>query len=105
MPAPKNLKLLSPGELMPTMQFFRTSLGVKCSFCHVQGNFASDENPHKDMARTMITMARDLNTKYFDGKSRVTCYTCHRGASEPLSAAAEVAPPAPAAPPAPTGKQ
>lgn len=95
MPAPKNLKLLQPAELMPTMNFFRNSLGVQCSFCHVRGDFASDENPKKAMARTMIVMARDINAKFPDGKTHVTCYTCHRGASEPLIAPATATPPGP----------
>ncbi len=86
MPAPKNLKLLQPAELMPTMHLFRVSLGVECSFCHVHGNFASDDNPHKEVARTMIVMAREINAKFPDGKTHVTCFTCHRGAMEPAVA-------------------
>jgi hypothetical protein len=50
----------------------------------VQGDFASDENPKKDTARMMLTMTRDINTKFTDGKRHVGCYTCHRGATEPL---------------------
>jgi len=83
MPAPKNLKLLTPQELMPAMMAFKTALGVECSFCHVKGDFASDENPHKNFARVMITLTRDANAKFPDGKMHVGCYTCHRGATEP----------------------
>ena len=86
MPAPKNLKLLTPDELMPAMRSFTVALGVKCDFCHVKGDFASDENPHKDVARHMIELARDVNAKFPDGKRHVTCYTCHRGAEEPATA-------------------
>lgn len=86
MPAPKNLKLLTPAELMPAMHSFRVALGVECTFCHVKGDFASDENPHKNIARMMITMARDINAKFPDGKTHVACYTCHRGSTEPLVA-------------------
>ena len=82
-PAPKNLKLLQPANLMPTMQAFRAALGVQCAFCHVEGNFASDENPKKEIARHMIVLAREVNEKFPDGKMHVTCYTCHRGATEP----------------------
>jgi len=85
MPAPKNLKLLDPAELMPTMHAFRVALGVKCEFCHVEGDFASDDKPHKEIARKMILLARDVNSKFPDGKMHVTCYTCHRGAEEPLT--------------------
>ena len=85
--APKNLKLLQPSEVMPAMRSFRIALGQKCSFCHVEGNFASDDNPHKEVARKMIVMAREINTKFPDGEMHVTCYTCHRGATEPATEA------------------
>jgi hypothetical protein len=45
----------------------------------------------------MIVLAQDVNGKFSDGKEHVTCYTCHRGAQQPLTAA----PPAPPAAPAP----
>jgi len=83
MPPPKNLKLLKPENLMETMQAFRVALGVRCDFCHVRGDFASDENPHKGIAREMILMTRQINTHFPDGKMHVGCYTCHRGAEEP----------------------
>jgi len=85
MPAPKNLKLLPPEHLMETMQAFRVALGVRCDFCHVQGDFAADDKPHKEIARKMIVMAREINTKFPDGKMHVTCFTCHRGAEEPAT--------------------
>lgn len=96
-PAPKNLKVLKvpPADIGAVMGSFRLALGVQCEFCHVKGDFASDENPKKDVARTMIVLAQDVNAKFPDGKQHVTCYTCHRGAQQPL-----VSPP-PAAVPAP----
>jgi photosynthetic reaction center cytochrome c subunit len=92
MPAPKNLKLLDAAELMPTMHAFRLALGEKCDFCHVAGDFASDDKPTKEIARKMILLARDINSKFPDGKTHVTCYTCHRGAEEPLTAPPDAAP-------------
>ena len=85
MPEPKNLKVLKvPGsELMPIMRSFSAGLGVKCDFCHVKGDFASDDNPHKDIARKMILMSQHINSNFPDGKMHVTCYTCHRGEEEP----------------------
>ncbi len=83
MPEPKNLKLLKPEHLMETMQAFRVSLGVRCDFCHVRGDFASDQNPHKEIARKMIEMTHQINGHFPDGKMHVSCYTCHRGAEEP----------------------
>ena len=87
-PTPKNLKVLtgeSGEQVIMTMRAFRTALGVQCTFCHVQGDFASDDNPKKETARMMLTMARDVNAKFPDGKRHVSCYTCHRGATEPAT--------------------
>jgi hypothetical protein len=90
-PGPRNLKILKPEEVRAAMQSYTVALGKQCTFCHVQGNMASDDNPHKEIARTMITMTRDLNAKLANGdeKTRVSCYTCHRGDEHPA-----VAPPA-----------
>src|SRR5262245_16435928 len=87
-PAPKNLKLLQPGELRTFMPAFAKGLGVKCDHCHVQGDFASDDKPQKETARKMIVMTRDINKNFEDAKMHVTCYTCHRGALEPMTVAA-----------------
>jgi len=92
MPAPKNLKLLKPEEVMPAMKSFTVALGVKCDFCHVMTDFASDEKHHKEMARHMIELARGINALFPDGKQHVTCYTCHRGAEEPATAPPAEAP-------------
>jgi photosynthetic reaction center cytochrome c subunit len=85
---PKNLKILTgdtPDQLRTTMRAFTAALGVQCAFCHVQGDFASDDNPKKETARMMLTMARDIKSKFPDGKRHVSCYTCHRGATEPAT--------------------
>ena len=81
----KNLKILKPDEVMPAMRTFTVGLGVRCDYCHVQGDRASDANPHKVVARRMIGMTRQANATFPDGKEHVTCYTCHRGAEEPKS--------------------
>jgi hypothetical protein len=87
MPAPKNLKVLpADTDLFAVMGSYRVALGQQCTFCHVQGDFASDENPKKITARHMIQMVNDINAKFPDGKVHVSCYTCHRGATVPLMA-------------------
>jgi hypothetical protein len=86
-PPPKNLQVLTVDELHGgIMQKFAAALGGNCLTCHVQGDFASDENPHKVIARQMITMTKEINGKFPDGKEHVTCYTCHRGVHEPAMA-------------------
>jgi len=37
-------------------------------------------------ARMMISMVGEINAKFPDGKMHVTCFTCHRGSTEPLTA-------------------
>jgi Photosynthetic reaction centre cytochrome C subunit len=94
-PEPKNLKVLKvpTSELIPIMRSFSAGLGVECDFCHVKGDFASDDNPHKDIARKMIVMAEHINSNFPDGKMHVTCYTCHRGEEEPKTAPGSAAEP------------
>jgi hypothetical protein len=96
-PPPSNLKVLkvtTGPEVIQIMRTYTAGLGVKCDHCHVQGNFASDDNPKKEIARHMITMAANINTNFPDGKVHVTCYTCHRGEVEPkMAPEAKPAPP------------
>jgi len=80
----KDLKVLAgtpPNQLLTTMQFFEGSLGVGCDFCHVADRVR--DTPKKDTARKMIQMVRDINKNSFGGETEVTCYTCHRGQTNP----------------------
>ncbi len=104
MPKPVNLKVLpkdtSPEELMKIMQAFSQQLGVQCTFCHSwdaaakRPNFASDEKPEKDTARTMMLMTTEINAKYLSqihdpdaapDRRPSACGTCHRGHSMPVT--------------------
>jgi len=88
-PAAKNLQVLPKDTPLPAviarMRSIATSLGVQCNFCHVQGNFASDEKDTKGIARRMLRMVDAINNDNFDGRAEVSCYTCHRGAQKPVS--------------------
>ncbi|HZN09394.1 MAG TPA: c-type cytochrome [Pyrinomonadaceae bacterium] len=86
---PVNLKVLKVAtreEAEQIMRTFASGLGVQCSYCHVQDNFASDDNPKKEVARRMIKMIQKINADFPDGKMHVSCYTCHRGETEPKTA-------------------
>jgi len=88
-PNPTNLKILkvtTGAEVSQIMRTFTAGLGVQCIYCHVQGNFPSDENPKKTTARQMIAMMQKINAGFGDGKMHVSCYTCHRGEAEPKTA-------------------
>jgi hypothetical protein len=66
------------------MRVISASLGVECEFCHQSNRTRNTER--KDVARRMMTMTRALNKASFGEQPRVTCYTCHRGSSNPLAA-------------------
>ncbi len=113
----KNLKVLprdiSRADLLANMKFFSQSLGVRCTYCHVgeEGkplstfDFAADAKDHKNIARAMMAMVAGLNAKTLPAATglpdaKVTCFTCHRGATKPateIPPAAVLVPPPPAA--------
>jgi tetratricopeptide (TPR) repeat protein len=77
------------------MQEISQALGVRCDYCHSAPRGSDQPEPKKEIARAMMTMTRDLNTKVQEatGKpanaaTRVECVTCHRGVAipQPLSA-------------------
>jgi hypothetical protein len=99
MPPPSNLKVLpkdmTAQQVVAIMHNFESELGVECSYCHAKdpatgrNNFASDANPIKDLARTMMKMTHSINADYLtqltDPKPEhgVECGTCHRGMAKP----------------------
>jgi photosynthetic reaction center cytochrome c subunit len=83
----KNIQVMKemPAEsVQPAMQFISASLGVECEFCHVQGAFEKDDKKTKVTARKMIEMQMAINRDSFKGQTEVTCYSCHRGAHDPV---------------------
>lgn len=79
------LKDISADDLVPTMQFVSGSLGVECDFCHVRDAFEKDDKEPKRIARQMMRMELAINGRDFDSRRAVTCYTCHRGQTKPVS--------------------
>ncbi len=79
------LKDLPASQFMDNMHYFAWALNKDCEFCHVKGHFDSDDKEEKRTARKMIAMAATLNDKYFDGKTEVTCFTCHEFHGHPLA--------------------
>ncbi|HLH06682.1 MAG TPA: c-type cytochrome [Terriglobales bacterium] len=77
------LKAIPADELIPSMQFMSSSLGVRCDHCHVEGAFEIDDKKPKQKARQMMQMMFALNQNSFSGQRQVTCFSCHRGALRP----------------------
>ncbi|HWP83723.1 MAG TPA: c-type cytochrome [Terriglobia bacterium] len=83
----KNIQVLKgiPADQIPaTMRLVAASLGVQCSFCHVQGANDKDDKPEKQTARRMMAMVLDMNKGHFNGRTAITCNTCHRGSPAPV---------------------
>ena len=85
----KNIQVLEGlpnSQLLPVMHFMRTSLGVRCDYCHVaeNGKYWMDDKVAKQSARRMIKMVADINKTNFGGQPVVTCNTCHRGQVKPV---------------------
>ena len=93
-------------ELIITMRKFEQALGVECEHCHAalppgapmpkpRGHhdldkpldFASDAKTEKRSARTMmrmvLTINRDYVSKVEDVYTTASCWTCHRGKTQP----------------------
>jgi photosynthetic reaction center cytochrome c subunit len=79
------LKGIPAEQLIPSMQFITASLGVECEYCHVHNAMDKDDKKPKVIARKMITMMMAINKDNFEGHREVTCYSCHRGAAEPVA--------------------
>lgn len=87
----KNIQVLSglpASQLIPVMNYMASSLGVRCTYCHVRKDdkwdFVADEKPEKGTAREMIKMVQGINKGNFKGNPAVGCFTCHRGNHEPV---------------------
>ena len=87
----KVLKGVPAGRFLEIMNDgFGHGLGVSCGFCHVPGQWASDQKPNKNTARDMIRMVSTINgdlrsmSGLPDSQPMVGCITCHRMAPKPL---------------------
>jgi predicted trehalose synthase len=97
-------------QLLAAMRSFTRSLGVRCNHCHVVTatepkevlDFPSDAKTEKQIARVMLRMTSEINQTWMNrvevaeghapkpDNMRVSCWTCHRGKTEP-----ELPPPPP----------
>ena len=84
------LKGLSVDTFFDAMGMFAASMGADCTFCHVKEvgfrrEAFAEETPRTRRARQMIRMMQALNEQHFGGVPRVTCFTCHRGDTQPVA--------------------
>ncbi len=81
---------IMPQNIMPLMQEIVQALGVQCEYCHSAPRGSGQPEPKKDLARQMIAMTRDLNTRIQTATGKpaaqavqVKCITCHHGVPIP----------------------
>jgi hypothetical protein len=84
------LKGIPVDTFFETMGMFANAMGNDCTFCHVSKAYFdktafAEVTPRMRRARQMLTMMKDLNDRYFAGRTRVTCFTCHGGSQAPRS--------------------
>lgn len=113
----KNLQIfpkdIPRDDLIAAMRSFTRALNVRCNHCHVVTatepkevlDFPADTKAEKRVARVMLQMTQQINEGWMDrveqaeghpvtpgpNEMRVSCWTCHRGKTEP-----EMPPPPPA---------
>ncbi len=78
------LKEVPADQFLLTMQYVASSLGVQCNFCHVQGANDRDDKDEKKAARKMMKMVAAINDTQFEGRSVLSCASCHNGRVKPL---------------------
>jgi hypothetical protein len=84
-PAGLLLRVMSDG--------YASALGVACTHCHVEEDFASDSKRPKRAAREMAVMHRMINEQLARMQNletrpqdrAINCSTCHRGAIDPMA--------------------
>lgn len=78
----KNIQVLKgqpASSVQPLMESITRQIGADCKYCHVDRQWASEDNKMKDGSRMMFRMNSFINHEIFADKARVSCWTCHRG--------------------------
>jgi hypothetical protein len=83
-------------DVVGRMRAIAGALGARCTTCHVgpdnlEGmDFATDERPAKQTARTMMRMVESINANFMSAlpasttkREAVACITCHRRSMKP----------------------
>jgi hypothetical protein len=77
-------------EIPGIMETWSRSLGTMCGHCHTVDQWAKDDKPEKQVARDMLAMLANINSKELpaiknlDSKTpSILCWTCHEGRIKP----------------------
>ena len=66
-----------------TSRALNVALGVECSHCHVDGQWAVADRPAHATATRMMRMVGEVNAVLSSRGATVTCWSCHAGARVP----------------------
>ena len=86
----QTLKGIPVDTFLDAMGMFANAMGNDCTFCHSptaaldRAGFAI-QTARMARARQMIAMMNTINNNFFQGRQRVTCFTCHGGNQSPRS--------------------
>jgi hypothetical protein len=78
----RELKGMETRQFALIMGWFSRELGVECTHCHEEGDFAADQKK-KTRAREMLQMTGYVGAGYYNNNSPVGCGTCHLGKAVP----------------------
>jgi len=99
-PAEKVFKNVQIMKKAPAARFllimnlgYAKALGVACTYCHAENDFASDEKRPKRAAREMAAMHSNINQQLAKMQNLapnpqghfINCSTCHRGQIDPMA--------------------
>ena len=99
-PAEKVFKNVQIMKKAPAARFllimnlgYAKALGVACTYCHAENDFASDEKRPKRAAREMAAMHSNINQQLAKMENLapnpqghfINCSTCHRGQIDPMA--------------------
>lgn len=89
-----NLQKAPAARLLLIMNLgYAKALGVACTHCHAENDFASDEKRPKRAAREMAAMHFEINQELAKMQNLapnpqghfINCSTCHRGQVDPMA--------------------
>lgn len=77
------VRLCAQDDVQERMRLWAAALGVQCTHCHVEGEWADASKPAFDFARRMRNLVQGINHGPLEGIEPITCWTCHRGQTRP----------------------
>jgi len=90
----RGMENVPAGKLLLIMnRGYARALGVACTHCHVESDFASDAKRPKRAAREMMALHRTINDQLKEmteldpahTNRAINCSTCHRGQIDPMA--------------------